>query len=109
MIPTIEYEDLKTNKNISSKLEDTLNEVGFFIIKNHPISEKSIDKLFSITETLFNLPINIKNKYHLPGTNGARGYTPYGIETARNDKLTDQKEFSHQGSHTNKNRLDNQY
>ena len=109
MIPTIEYRDLKTNKNIPSKLEDTLNEVGFFIIKNHPISEKSIDKLFSITENLFNLPINIKNKYHLAGTNGARGYTPYGIETALNEKLPDQKEFWHQGSNTNKNLQENLY
>ena len=45
----------------------------------------------------------------MPGTNGARGYTPYGIETALNEKVADQKEFWHQGSTSNKDLLPNLY
>ena len=58
---------------------------------------------------MFNLPYEIKQKYHVPGTNGARGYTPYGIETALNEKVADQKEFWHQGSTTNSALMSNIY
>jgi len=101
-IPTINYRDLESNnKELSKFLEDSLNDVGFFVIKDHPISSESIDKLFNFTQGLFNLPIDVKMKYHLKGTNGARGYTPYGIETALNKNVPDQKEFWHQGSCSN--------
>ena len=98
-IPTINYHDLESNdKELSKYLEDSLNDVGFFVIKDHPISSESIDKLFNFTQELFDLPLDVKMKYHLKGTNGARGYTPYGIETALNKNVPDQKEFWHQGS-----------
>ena len=101
-IPTINYHDLKSNNEELSKfLEDSLNDVGFFVIKDHPISSESIDKLFNFTQELFDLPLDVKMKYHLKGTNGARGYTPYGIETALNKNVPDQKEFWHQGSCSN--------
>ena len=101
-IPTINYYDLESNnKELSKFLEDSLNDVGFFVIKDHPISSDSIDNLFNFTQGLFNLPLDVKMKYHLKGTNGARGYTPYGIETALNKNVPDQKEFWHQGSCSN--------
>ena len=101
-IPTINYRDLESNnKELSKFLEDSLNDVGFFVIKDHPISSDSIDNLFNFTQGLFNLPLDVKMKYHLKGTNGARGYTPYGIETALNKNVPDQKEFWHQGSCSN--------
>ena len=101
-IPTINYHDLESNdKELSKYLEDSLNDVGFFVIKDHPISSESIDKLFNFTQELFDLPLDVKMKYHLKGTNGARGYTPYGIETALNKNVPDQKEFWHQGSCSN--------
>ena len=101
-IPTISYRDLESNnKELSKFLEDSLNDVGFFVIKDHPISSDSIDDLFNFTQGLFNLPLDVKMKYHLKGTNGARGYTPYGIETALNKNVPDQKEFWHQGSCSN--------
>ena len=107
-IPTINYHDLESNNQELSKfLEDSLNDVGFFVIKDHPISSESIDKLFNFTQELFDLPLDVKMKYHLKGTNGARGYTPYGIETALNKNVPDQKEFWHQGSSSNPDLADN--
>ena len=79
----------------------------FFVIKDHPISAESIEKLFNVTQELFDLPLDVKMKYHLKGTNGARGYTPYGIETALNKNVPDQKEFWHQGSCSNPDLADN--
>ena len=60
-IPTINYHDLESNdKELSKFLEDSLNDVGFFVIKDHPISSESIDKLFNFTQELFDLPLDVK-------------------------------------------------
>ena len=101
-IPTISYNDLKnTNKDVLEFLTLSLENNGFFVINNHPIDLQLISNAFQIAEDMFNLPFETKQKYHVPGTNGARGYTPYGIETALNEKVADQKEFWHQGSTSN--------
>ena len=109
-IPTISYNDLKnTNKEVLEFLTLSLENNGFFVINNHPIDLKLISNAFQIAEEMFSLSFETKQKYHVPGTNGARGYTPYGIETALNEKVADQKEFWHQGSTTNAELMSNIY
>ena len=109
-IPIVSFHDLvSADKEVIDYLTSSLNKVGFFVINEHPINKSLIKDTFSLTEELFNLPFDVKNKYHMPGTNGARGYTPYGIETALNEKVADQKEFWHQGSTSNKDLLPNLY
>ncbi len=109
-VPTISYDDLKnTDKDVLEFLTFTLENNGFFVVNNHPIDQKLISKAFQIAENMFDLPFSTKNKYHIPGTNGARGYTPYGIETALNQKVADQKEFWHQGSTSNSELMPNIY
>ena len=109
-IPKVSFHDLvSADKEVIDYLTSSLNKVGFFVINEHPIDKSLIKDTFSLTEELFNLPFDVKNKYHMPGTNGARGYTPYGIETALNEKVADQKEFWHQGSTSNKDLLPNLY
>ena len=109
-IPTISFNDLvNTNKDVLDFLTSSLENNGFFVINDHPIDLQLINRTFDIAEEMFNLPYQTKNKYHVPGTNGARGYTPYGIETALNEKVADQKEFWHQGSTTNNELMPNIY
>ncbi len=109
-IPTISFNDLvNTNKDVLDFLTSSLENNGFFVINDHPIDLQLINRTFDIAEEMFNLPYETKNKYHVPGTNGARGYTPYGIETALNEKVADQKEFWHQGSTTNNELMPNIY
>ena len=109
-IPTISFNDLKnTNNDVLEFLTSSLENNGFFVINDHPINLDLIKRTFDIAEEMFNLPYEIKQKYHVPGTNGARGYTPYGIETALNEKVADQKEFWHQGSTTNSALMSNVY
>ena len=109
-IPTISFNDLKnTNKDVLEFLTLSLENNGFFVVNNHPIDQKLISNAFQIAEEMFNLPFDTKKKYHMPGTNGARGYTPYGIETALNQKVADQKEFWHQGSTSNLTLMPNIY
>ena len=109
-IPTISFNDLKnTNKDVLDFLTSSLENNGFFVINDHPINLDLINRTFDLAEEMFSLPYETKKKYHVPGTNGARGYTPYGIETALNEKVADQKEFWHQGSTTNSALMPNIY
>jgi len=109
-IPKVSFHDLvSADEEVIDYLTNSLNNVGFFIINEHPINQALLDYTFALTEALFNLPFDVKHKYHMPGTNGARGYTPYGIETALNEKVADQKEFWHQGSTSNKDLMPNLY
>ena len=48
-------------------------------------------------KAFFALPEETKKKYHVPGGGGARGYTPFGVETAKGSKHFDLKEFWHIG------------
>src|SRR5690606_40242741 len=43
------------------------------------------------------LPAEVKLKYHIPGGGGARGYTPFKVETAKDSQYPDLKEFWHIG------------
>ena len=109
-IPTISFKDLtNTDNDVLEFLTTSLENNGFFVINQHPVDLDLIKRVFKLAEEMFDLPYEIKKKYHVPGSNGARGYTPYGIETALNEKVADQKEFWHQGSTTNNSLIPNIY
>jgi len=109
-IPTISFKDLtNTDNEVLEFLTTSLENNGFFVINEHPVDLSLIKRVFLLAEEMFDLPYETKKKYHVPGSNGARGYTPYGIETALNEKVADQKEFWHQGSTTNNSLIPNIY
>ncbi len=109
-IPTISFKDLtNTNNDVLEFLTTSLENNGFFVINEHPVDLGLIKRVFLLAEEMFDLPYETKKKYHVPGSNGALGYTPYGIETALNEKVADQKEFWHQGSTTNNSLIPNIY
>jgi isopenicillin N synthase-like dioxygenase len=56
-----------------------------------------IDKALAATKAFFALPLEIKQTYHIKGGGGQRGYTPFGIETAKDLDHHDLKEFWHMG------------
>ena len=58
---------------------------------------KAIDGAYQVFKEFFALPEPTKRKYHVPGSGGARGYTPFGIETAKDSQYPDLKEFFHIG------------
>ncbi|NLA68380.1 MAG: isopenicillin N synthase family oxygenase [Gammaproteobacteria bacterium] len=72
-------------------------EWGFAGIRNHGIPQQLIDEAYDAFKAFFALPEETKRKYHVPGGGGARGYTPFGIETAKDSKHFDLKEFWHIG------------
>lgn len=72
-------------------------EWGFAGIRNHGIPQAQIDEAYRTFQLLFALPEDTKRKYHVIGGGGARGYTPFGVETAKGAKYSDLKEFWHIG------------
>jgi len=70
---------------------------GFAVVADHGISAALIARAEAAAKALFALPEPVKRGYHAPGTGGARGYTPFGIETAKDATAVDLKEFWHVG------------
>ena len=74
-------------------LGKTFRETGFAAIYNHSISQDLIDSFFSEVEAFFAQADEIKKKYCIDGLAGQRGYTPFGVEKAKQSKVADLKEF----------------
>src|SRR5207344_494579 len=72
-------------------------EWGFCGIHNHGLSGQLLAGAYAAFKQFFALPIETKMKYQLHGSGGARGYTPFGIETAKDSRYPDLKEFWHVG------------
>ncbi|WP_129136162.1 2-oxoglutarate and iron-dependent oxygenase domain-containing protein [Luteimonas sp. YGD11-2] len=70
---------------------------GFAGINGHGIAQHEIDAAYAAFKAFFALPEDVKKQYHVPGGGGARGYTPFGVETAKGSKHFDLKEFWHIG------------
>ena len=97
-VPRISFKHLvikndKALKSLSIALEDH----GFFSIKDHGLSKDLIDACYEKSIDFFNLTNDEKVKYSFPNNAGARGYTPFGKETALGEKVPDLKEFWHHG------------
>src|SRR4029453_8142933 len=84
-------------EGFSGKLGRSFEEFGFAIIADHGIPQALIDDAEAKAKQFFALPDNVKQKYAIPGGGGARGYTPFGIETAKGASAHDPKEFGHVG------------
>jgi isopenicillin N synthase-like dioxygenase len=70
---------------------------GFAVIADHGIDAAVIARADAAARAFFELPDDVKRAYHLPGTGGARGYTPFGTEAAKDANAVDLKEFWHVG------------
>jgi isopenicillin N synthase-like dioxygenase len=97
-VPTLDIRRYDTDREaFVAELGAAYREFGFCCISGHGIPQTEIDGAYDAFLRFFALPPEIKQKYHLPGTGGARGYTPFGIETAKDSRHPDLKEFWHIG------------
>lgn len=72
---------------------DALKDIGFFALSGHGISDENIDASYETIEQFFNLDQTTKNSYENTEIARQRGYTPYGIEHAKDNPEPDLKEF----------------
>ena len=84
-------------ENIADELGNSFAEFGFAIIRDHGIPADLIAKAEELSKAFFALPEDVKRGYILPNGGGARGYTPFGTEKAKDAKVHDLKEFWHVG------------
>ena len=84
-------------EGFADALGGSFERYGFAVIGDHGLDQAMLDEALDQTKAFFALPDEVKRRYHIPGTGGARGYTPFGIETAKGAKLHDLKEFWHTG------------
>lgn len=70
---------------------------GFAVIADHGLDQATLDAALDDAKAFFALPEPTKKKYHVPGTGGARGLTPFGVEAAKGAATVDLKEFWHVG------------
>lgn len=97
-IPTLDIRRFDSDRDaFVAEIGATYREWGFCGISGHGIPAATIDDAYRAFKAFFDLPEEVKMRYHLPGTGGARGYTPFGIETAKDAQYPDLKEFWHVG------------
>ena len=70
---------------------------GFSVIRDHGLDERGIATALDAARAFFALPASEKARYVVPGGAGQRGYTPFGVETAKGATASDLKEFWHVG------------
>jgi isopenicillin N synthase-like dioxygenase len=81
----------------SEELGNSFEEFGFAIVRDHGVPQELISRAEDKAKAFFALPEAVKLKYKIPGGGGARGYTPFGVETAKGATARDLKEFWHVG------------
>mgnify|MGYP006095647215 FL=1 len=103
-IPSVNLADFLSND--PNKKQKFINEIGyayetigFVALKGHFLEDTLVNNLYSEIKNFFELPIETKEKYEIPGIGGQRGYVSFGKESAKGKKEGDLKEFWHFGQY----------
>ncbi len=81
--------DAQARAEFSGALSAGLREYGFIILKDHNVSVELLARAYTLAGAVFALPEAEKRRY----AGGLRGYTPFGVEHARDNPTPDLKEF----------------
>ncbi len=84
-------------ERLAEGLGRSFAETGFAVVRDHGIETRLIGDAERAMQAFFAMPVKAKRRYHVPGTGGARGYTPFGSEHAKGAGVHDLKEFWHVG------------
>jgi isopenicillin N synthase-like dioxygenase len=97
-VPTLDIRRYETDRAaFVAELGAAYRQFGFCCISGHGIPRELIDGAYDVFQRFFALPAETKMQYHVPGSGGARGYTPFKVETAKDSQYPDLKEFWHVG------------
>ena len=95
-IPSVNLADFLSN-DISKKqqfIDDigyAYENIGFVALKGHFLDDSLVDELYEQIKRFFELPVDVKRKYEVPGIGGQRGYVSFGKESAKGRKEGDLK------------------
>ncbi len=114
-IPSVNLHDFLSGDPVKKQkfideIGKAYEEIGFVALKGHFLDDKLVDKLYSEVKNFFALPLEVKEKYEVPGIGGQRGYISFGKESAKGKKEGDLKEFWHFGQYVEDDpKLDAEY
>ncbi len=96
-VPVLDLNRFGTDRlALAGEAGDAYREFGFCGFVNHGVADRIIDDAYDVFRRFFALPEEIKLRYR-SHAGGQRGYTPFGIEQARDQSIPDLKEFWHVG------------
>jgi isopenicillin N synthase-like dioxygenase len=103
-IPSVNLADfLSSDKSKKQQFIDKIGHayenIGFVALKGHFLDKELVENLYTEIKNFFDLPIETKEKYEIPGIGGQRGYVSFGKESAKGKKEGDLKEFWHFGQY----------
>ena len=104
LVPSVDLRDFlsgdpERKQKFVNEIGKAYEEIGFVSLKGHFLDDKLVDELYGEVKNFFDLPVETKQKYEIPGIGGQRGYVGFGKETAKGFKKGDLKEFWHFGQY----------
>jgi isopenicillin N synthase-like dioxygenase len=107
-IPSVDLRDFlsgdpERKQKFVNEIGKAYEDIGFVALKGHFLDDKLVDELYSEVKNFFSLPLEVKEKYEIPGIGGQRGYVSFGKEHAKGRKEGDLKEFWHFGQYVGDN------
>ena len=107
-IPSVDLNDFlsgdeKRKQCFTSAIGNAYENIGFVALKGHFLDNKLVEQLYSQIKRFFDLPLEVKQQYEIPGIGGQRGYVSFGKESAKGKKEGDLKEFWHFGQYIENN------
>ena len=98
VVASVSLNDADTDPTaFAQELGRSFEEYGFAIVRDHGVAQDLIDRAEAKAKLFFALPEEVKRAYLIAGSGGARGYTAFGVETAKGGTASDLKEFWHVG------------
>jgi len=103
-IPSVDLRDFLSDDPVRkqkfvNEIGKAYEEIGFVALKGHFLSDDLTGTLYEEVRNFFNLPLDTKKKYEIPGIGGQRGYVSFGKESAKGRTTGDLKEFWHFGQY----------
>ena len=103
-IPSVNLQDFlsgdpKRKQLFIDKIGKAYEDIGFVALKGHFLDETLVHDLYREVKNFFELPLEVKASYEIPGIGGQRGYVSFGKESAKGKKEGDLKEFWHFGQY----------
>ena len=98
-IPVVDLRDLSLPASDERRaafvqtLGDGLSTLGFVAVLGHGVFPELLERVYASARETFALPVEIKAKYEAPDIGRQRGYTPMGLERAKDQSVADLKEF----------------
>ncbi|CAM1340392.1 isopenicillin N synthase family dioxygenase [Tenacibaculum amylolyticum] len=103
-------EDKDRKQKFINEIGNAYENIGFVALKGHFLDDELVDNLYAQIKKFFELPVDTKQKYEIPGIGGQRGYVSFGKESAKGKKEGDLKEFWHFGQYVENNpKLEEEY